>query len=111
MPLLDYSFNIDVFTLLVIIGLSVLLGFVLRSRQLKKKNRQITELEREMMQAHAEVLEIQKEYCDLESKVRDLTIPVISMKHTAKEEEKEEKQTEQPQDRSAMKKNRPTRTA
>jgi len=108
MPLFDYSFNIDVFTLLVIIGLSALLGFAVRSRQLKKKNRRIAELEKDMMQAHAEVLEIQKEYCDLEARVRDLAIPVISMKHAPKEEEK---QKEQPPDRSDMQKNRPTRTA
>jgi uncharacterized protein YlxW (UPF0749 family) len=108
MPLFDLSFNIDMITLMVIIGLSVLIGFVLRSRQFGKKNKRIAELEREMMKAYAEVLTVQKEYCDLESRVKDLAIPVISMKHTAKEEEK---QKEQSPDDSPLRKNRPTRTA
>jgi cell division protein FtsL len=108
MPLFDYSFNIDLLTLLVIIGLSVLLGFALRSRQLKKKKRQIAELEKDMMQAYAEILEIQKEYCDLESRIKDLAIPVISMKHTPKEEEK---QKEEPPGKTGRRGNRPTRTA
>lgn len=108
MPLFDYSFNINILILVVIIGLSALLGFTMRSRLLAKKKRQIAELEKEMMQAHAEVLEVQKEYCELESRVRDLAIPVISMKHAPKEEEK---QKEESPDRSGLRKNRPTRTA
>jgi septal ring factor EnvC (AmiA/AmiB activator) len=104
MPLFDYSFNIDIITLLVIIGLSVLFGLAIRSRQLAKKNRKIAKLETETIQANAEVLEVQKEFCELEARVKDLTIPVISMKKTTKEEEK---QNEKPPDH----KNRPTRTA
>jgi hypothetical protein len=107
-PLFDLSFNVDIITLAVIIGLSVLIGFFLRSYQLKRKNRQIAELENEVMTAHAEVLSVQKEFCDLESRIKDLTIPVISMKHGSLEEEKKK---EQPPDGSPLKKNRPTRTA
>ncbi|HEX9511680.1 MAG TPA: hypothetical protein VF939_14420 [Puia sp.] len=104
MPLFDLSFNIDLFTLLVIIGLSALIGFLLRSYQIRKKKRRIAELEQEMMKAYAEVLVVQKEYCDLESRVRDMAIPVISMKHTTKEEEKKKEE-------SPDRKSRPTRTA
>lgn len=107
-PLFDLSFNIDAITLLVIITLSALIGFLLRTWQLRRKNRRIAELEREMMKAYAEVLVVQKEYCDLESRVRDLTIPVISMKHTTNEEEK---QKEQSPESAPLRKNRPTRTA
>ena len=108
MPLFDLSFNIDMITLLVIIGFAALIGFLLRSFQLVKKNKRIAELEGEMMKAHAEVLVVQKEYCDLESRVKDLMIPVISMKHTSKEEEN---QKEQSPDGTPLRKNRPPRTA
>ncbi len=91
MPLFNLSFNIDLFILLVIIGLSMYIGFLLRSYQIRKKNRRIAELEAEMLQAHAEVLATQKEYCELESRVKDMPIPVIAMKHAAKEEDEESK--------------------
>jgi len=108
MPLFDLSFNIDLFTLLVIIGLSIIIGFYLRSYQIRKKDRHIAELEDEMMQAHAEVLVVQKEYCDLESRVKNMPSPVIAMKNGPKEEEK--KNTQTPAE-SPLRKNRPTRTA
>lgn len=91
MPLFDLSFNIDLFILLVIIGLSMYIGFLLRSYQIRKKNRRIAELESEMLQAHAEVLLAQKEYHELESRVKDMPIPVIAMKHAAKEEDEKSK--------------------
>jgi hypothetical protein len=91
MPLFDLSFNIDLFILLMIIGLSMYTGFLLRSYQIRKKNRRIAELESEMLQAHAEVLLAQKEYCELESRVKDMPIPVIAMKHAAKEEDEKNK--------------------
>ena len=108
MPLFDLSFNIDMFTLLVIIGLSLLIGYFSRNYQIRKKNRCIAELEQEMMKAHAEVLVVQKEYCDLEARVKDLPIPVIPMTHPTKEEEKK---NEQSPDSPPLRKNRPTRTA
>jgi len=109
MPLFDLSFNIDILTLLAIIGLSVLIGFFLRYYKISKKNRRIAELEQEMMRAHAEVLVVQKEYCDLESRMKDMPIPVIPMKHSVKEEE--EKEQEQSPDGSPLRKKRPNRTA
>jgi hypothetical protein len=109
MPLFDLSFTIDLFTLLVIIVLSMLIGFFLRSYQIRKKNRHIAELEDEMMQAHAEVLVVQKEYCDLESRVKDMPSPVIAMKNAAKEDD-EKKKTQTP-DQPPRQKNWPTRTA
>ena len=109
MPLLDLSFNIDLFTLLVIIGLSVIIGFYLRSYQIRKKDRHIAELEDEMMQAHAEVLVVQKEYCDLESRVKNMPSPVISMNNAPKEDD-EKKNAKTPAE-PPLQKNRPTRTA
>ncbi len=108
MPLFYLSFNIGIITLFGIIGLSLVAGFLLRTAQLRKKDRRICELEKEMIKAHAEVLTFQKEYCDLESRVKDLTIPVIAMKHTDKEEEMKKQQSP---DGSPPRKSRPTRTA
>jgi len=85
MPLFDITINI--LLLCMFMGLAVAGGFLWRSRQLKKKDRRIAELEREMLDVHAEILDVQKEYCELESKVKDLAIPVISIKQAAKEEE------------------------
>jgi hypothetical protein len=82
-----FDITINVFWVSLLMGLSLLLGFLWRSKQLKKKDRQIAELEKEMLFIHAEILDVQKEYCDLESRVKNLAIPVISIKQAAKEEE------------------------
>jgi hypothetical protein len=79
----DFS-NIPV--LLLTAGISALAGFLGRHRQLYRRKKQILELEREMIQAHAELLDMQKEFCELESRMKDLMIPVISMKQAPKEE-------------------------
>lgn len=76
----DFNLSIDIYLLAGLLGLAMLAGFRLRSRQLAKKKRQISELEQEMMQAHAEVLESQKDYCELESKVKEVNSPVIPIK-------------------------------
>jgi len=85
MPVFDLTIN--VIALFVLIGLAALAGFALRSRQLSKKNRQITELEREMLQVSAEILQVQREYCELESRVKDMSIPVISIRQATKEDD------------------------
>src|SRR6187402_1259142 len=85
LPLFDITINVLLFCM--IIGLAAMGGFLWRSRQLKKKDRQISELEKEMLFIHAEILDVQKEYCELESRVKDMAIPVISIKQAAKDEE------------------------
>src|SRR5262249_15657513 len=85
LPMLTIDLNI--LTLLTIIVLSVLTGFLGRSRQLARKNHQIVELERDVMQAHAELLESQQEYCRIEAAIKGLSIPVISIKHASKDEQ------------------------
>ena len=82
MPLFDITINILV--LFAIIGLAIAIGFAWRSRQLIKKNKRIAELEMEMLDVHAEILDVQKEYCNLETRMKELAIPVISMKKAAK---------------------------
>ncbi len=78
MPVFDLTINVIV--LLALLGLAALTGFALRSRQLSKKDRQIMNLEKEVVEISAEILQVQKEYCELESKMKDINIPVISIR-------------------------------
>jgi hypothetical protein len=80
MPTFDITLNVYIFLLIIV--LSVILGYLPRSRQLAKRQRKCVELEHEMVQAHAEVLENQREFCELERqmKERDAPNPVIPMK-------------------------------
>ena len=84
MPVFDLTMNIVVF--LALMAFAVLVGFALRSKQLAKKNREIAALEMEVIQVSAEILEVQKEYIQLESRMKDMSIPVISIKQAAKDD-------------------------
>jgi hypothetical protein len=84
MPVFDVSINILVVLPLLVIA--ALLGFLVRSGQLRRKKRQINELEKEMMQAYAELLETQKDYCELKARLKDEDSPVISIKETKSQE-------------------------
>ena len=82
MPVL-FDLTMNVVTFLVSLGLAAFVGFLLRSRQLAKKNRQISALETEVADVSAEILEVQKEYCLLQSKMKDtkdVPSPVVSIK-------------------------------
>lgn len=85
MPVFDLTINVVVLFLLM--GLAALAGFALRSRQLAKKSRQIATLEKEVLEISAEILQVQKEYCDLELRLKDMNIPVISIKQVATKDE------------------------
>ncbi len=76
----SFDLTINVLVLMALIGLAGLSGFALRSRQLAKKTRQICELEKEVIVVSAEILHAQKEYCELESRLKNMSIPVISIK-------------------------------
>lgn len=106
MPTIELT--IDIFLLFGIVLLAALAGFAVRAGQIMRKNRRINDLEKEMMRSHAEILGVQKEYCEMEARLRDMTNPVITMKHAAMEEEPK---NEQMPDAAGLRKNRPTRTA
>ena len=106
--MITFDLTLNIFTLLLIVGISVLAGFLGRQRQLDRKKKQILELEREMIQAHAELLDTQKEFCELELKMKDLMSPVIAMKQGPKEEGL---QKEQMPDGKGHLKDRTNRTA
>jgi hypothetical protein len=101
MPSFDITLNIYVFLLLL--GVSLIVGFWGRSKQLAKKHRRIAQLEQEIIEANAETLDSQKDYSELATKYKDLTNPVISMKNTKLEDAPLT-------DREGMRKNRATGT-
>ncbi len=101
MPSFDITLNIYVF--LLSLGVSLIVGFWGRSRQLAKKHRRIAQLEQEIIEANAETLDSQKDYSELAIKYKDLTNPVISMKNTKLEDAPLT-------DREGMRKNRATGT-
>jgi hypothetical protein len=82
----SFDISINVYLLLLIIGIAMLAGFSVRSQIIGKKNRRIAELERDMMQAYEELLDTQRDFCELQSKVKEEESPVISMKNGKKED-------------------------
>ena len=56
----------SVLSLILLIFGALLIGYILRSRQLKKKQFKISELRKEIVYNHAEILELQMEYVALE---------------------------------------------
>jgi Tfp pilus assembly protein PilN len=81
MPVFDLTMN--VITFLVSLVMAALFGFLLRSKQLAKRNRQIAALEKEVVDVSAEILEVQKEYCQLQSSMKEtkeFPSPVVSIK-------------------------------
>jgi hypothetical protein len=73
----DFDVSIDFYVLAGMMALAAVAGFLLRSRQLAKKQRKIMQLESEVLEANAELLETQKDYCELEGKVKGEDSPVI----------------------------------
>ena len=69
--------TLNVFILLAAFVGSGLVGYSLRSRQLRKKQFKIVELRKEMVDNHAHILELQKEYVDLQSKLKDSRPAII----------------------------------
>jgi hypothetical protein len=88
MSSIDLSMN--ALTLIFIVLAAGLVGYVLKNRQLKKKQVKIMELRKEMVNNHAHILELQKEYVTLEMQVRGVksAAPVLTLKPAIKEEEK-----------------------
>ncbi|HTQ26758.1 MAG TPA: hypothetical protein VMI35_01460 [Puia sp.] len=88
MSSIDLSMN--ALTLIVIVLFSGLIGYVLKNRQLKKKQLKIQELRKEMVSNHAHILELQKEYVTLEMQLRGIksTTPVLPLKPALREDEK-----------------------
>ena len=83
--------SINLFTLFCIVLSGIVVGYFLRSRQLRKKQMKIAELRKEMVRNHAHILELQKEYVELELQIRAAKTPVLPLKPVIKEYMEEEK--------------------
>jgi hypothetical protein len=80
--MLSVEFTLSVLSLIAIISVSLFTGYILRSRQLQKKQFKIGELRKEIVYNHAQILELQKEYVTLEKTMKGTIAPVLPMKHT-----------------------------
>ena len=83
--MLAIHLNINVFLLVGMVVAACLLGFVFRSQQIRSLKKKVIELENEMLSNHSEILDLQRENASLELQMKQLHIPVITMK-TARED-------------------------
>jgi len=70
--MLDVEFTLNVLNLILLVAGSLLVGYFLRSRQLRKKQFKISELRKEIVYNHAQILELQTEYVNLEKEINAL---------------------------------------
>jgi hypothetical protein len=77
--MLNVEFTLNVLNLILLVGGSLLTGYLLRSRQLKKKQYKISELRKEIVYNHAQILELQSEYVNLEKEMKSAKTPVRPM--------------------------------
>lgn len=77
--MLNVEFTLTVLNLMFIIAGAIIAGYLLRSRQLKKKQFKISELRKEIVYNHAQILELQKEYVGLEKSMKGPIAPVLPM--------------------------------
>lgn len=77
--MLNVEFTLNVLSLIFLVGGSLLTGYLLRSRQLKKKQFKISELRKEIVYNHAQILELQSEYVNLEKEMKAVKTPVRPM--------------------------------
>jgi hypothetical protein len=89
--MLSLEFSMSFLMLSGIVGVSVFLGFILRSRQLGKSKMKLAKVENELISSHAEILELQKEYMALELKLRGVKDNVVLMRNTSLQADNTEK--------------------
>ena len=77
--MLNVEFTLNVLSLIFLVGGSLLAGYLLRSRQLQKKQFKISELRKEIVYNHAQILELQSEYVNLEKEMKAVKTPVRPM--------------------------------
>jgi hypothetical protein len=77
--MLNVEFTLNVLSLILLAGGSSLTGYLLRSRQLQKKQFKISELRKEIVYNHSQILELQSEYVSLEKEMKSAKTPVRPM--------------------------------
>lgn len=78
--------SVNVLVLLGIFVFAFLVGYLLRTAQLRKQHSKVIELETEMLRNHADILELQKEKALLEQKLKEIQIPVIPIKSSKEDD-------------------------
>lgn len=77
--MLAVTIPVNIVVLGILVLGSFLVGFLLRSSQIKKNRKKVLELENEMLSNHADILQLQKEKTILEQKLKEHHIPVIPL--------------------------------
>ncbi|HEY8733385.1 MAG TPA: hypothetical protein VIL90_02390 [Puia sp.] len=77
--MLNVEFTLNVLNLILMVTGAVLVGYYLRSRQLRKKQFKISELRKEIVYNHAQILELQTEYVNLEKELKGTKATVLPM--------------------------------
>jgi hypothetical protein len=101
--MLAIQLNINLFVLASVVAAAAFLGFIFRSRQISSLRKKVIELENEMLSNHSEILDLQRENASLEQQMKQMHIPVISMKTSR--EDKGVDQHEGPKQGTARKDN------
>jgi hypothetical protein len=78
--MLNAEFTLNVLSLILLVSGALIVGYGLRSRQLKKKQLKISELRREIVYTHAQILELQTEYVTLEKSMNVNKATVLPIK-------------------------------
>jgi|KBSSwiStaDraftv2_1062776.scaffolds.fasta_scaffold1841727_1 uncharacterized membrane protein YciS (DUF1049 family) len=84
--MLNNEVTLNLYLLASVLGISLLVGYVIRTGIVMKCKSKIEELEREILSNYEYILELEKETSTMESKIQDITSPVIAMKAPVKEE-------------------------
>lgn len=84
--MLNNEVTLNLYLLASVLGLSLVIGYVIRTGIVMKCRSKIEELEREILSNYEYILELEKETSTMESKIQDITSPVIAMKAPVKEE-------------------------
>ena len=88
MPSIELSMNVQ--TLALVLLAAGLIGYVMKNRQLQKKQMKILDLRKEMVSNHAQILDLQKDFVALEMELRKYrtAAPVLTLKTANLDEEK-----------------------
>jgi len=77
--MLNVEFTLTVLSLIILVSSALFVGYLLRSRQLKKKQMKIAELRKEIVYNHAQILELQMELVALEKSMNVTKATVLPM--------------------------------
>jgi hypothetical protein len=83
--MLTNEVSVNIYLLAFILGLSVFIGFALRTKMITRCRTKIGELEREILNNYEIILELERETLSMESRIQDIKSPVITMNAANKE--------------------------